>query len=82
MIIHYYFDIELVADKFYLDKSMTQLSLTELEGLKKWGDWMKEVFPAYKFSPEENHKLIPESAPTISYGELRKLLLSKDLTAE
>lgn len=76
------FDKELVADKIYIDKHMTLLSIVELEGLKNWNDWMKEVFPAYRFAPEENHKMVPETAQTLSYGELRKFLLSKNLSNE
>lgn len=75
------FGKQLLQDQIYFNRDMTLLSVIELEGLKTWTQWLAENFPGYKFDPE-SETLKPETAPTVSYSELRKFLLSKDWTEE
>ena len=71
-----------ILDAFFSNSDFTLFTIFEMEGFKKWSQWREQNFSLYDFD-ETTRELKPnKDTPVLNFEEVKKLLLSKDVTPE
>ena len=71
-----------ILDVFFSNPDFTLFSIFELEGFKKWSQIKDSNFSQYDFDLVSRELVPNKDTPVLNFEEVKKLLLSKDVTPE